>query len=611
MKLKTSFFNPTVLRKDVTRFAPLWGLYTVFMLMVVFLLGLDENEPARFASIAPNITQAMGAVNCVYGGLCALLLFGDLFTSKMAGMLHAMPMRREGWFLTHFTAGMLFCIVPNTLGAVIACMILQQYCYLAFIWLAVMVLQFLFFFSVGAFAAQCAGNKLGAMGIYALINFLAVLVAFLVVTFYEPVLYGVVMDTEGMLRGSPAVNFCLSPYMNVVYDNMEGIARFEGFKDTGWTYLWVSVAVGLVFLGSAVVLYRRRQLESAGDLISFRPAAPVFLVIYTLCCGAAFYFLPKMVGIEAEYLFLVLGFGVGFFTGHMLLEKKVNVFQLKKWIGFGALTAAFFLTITIVTIDPFGVTRYVPEADQVRRVRLSPYAADYYIENEYVALTDSQDIMAVIDVHKTMVKDRPGTRGDTMTFWIRYELRDGRTVTRKYQVEIVSSEAQTLKTFYTDFSYVTGAENVDYIMKNAEYFEFFGHRSDLPNIIFGGDGVKEQYPYEDFVVVEVDDMENSQVIRGLLEAIKADCEAGNMAQQWDFHRNEESYGNLQIMSMNYWRLESRSINIYESCVNTVEYLKNIVYLQNLENENTQDVTQEDVIAGNVPETTATEPVKVS
>ena len=69
MKLKTSFFNPTVLRKDVTRFAPLWGLYTVFMLMVVFLLGLDENEPARFASIAPNITQAMGAVICVYGGL--------------------------------------------------------------------------------------------------------------------------------------------------------------------------------------------------------------------------------------------------------------------------------------------------------------------------------------------------------------------------------------------------------------------------------------------------------------------------------------------------------------------------------------------------------------
>ena len=610
MKLKTSFFNPTVLRKDITRFAPLWGLYTVFMLMVVFLLGLDENEPARFASIAPNITQAMGAVNCVYGGLCALLLFGDLFTSKMAGMLHAMPMRREGWFLTHFTAGMLFCIVPNTLGAVIASMILQQYCYLAFIWLAVMVLQFLFFFSVGAFSAQCAGNKLGAMGIYCLINFLAVLVAFLVVTFYEPVLYGVVMDTEGMLRGSPAVNFCLSPYMNVEYDNMEGIVRFEGFKDTGWTYLWVSVAVGLVFLGSAVVLYRRRQLESAGDLISFRPAAPVFLVIYTLCCGAAFYFLPKMFGIEAEYLFLVLGFGIGFFTGHMLLEKKVNVFQLKKWIGFGALTAAFFLTITIVTIDPFGVTRYVPEADQIKKIHLSPYAAEYYIDNEYVALTDSQDIMAVIDVHKTMVKDRPGTRGETMTFWIRYELKDGRIVTRKYHVPIASSEAQTLKTFYTDFSYVTGAPDVEHILKNADFLEFYGDKSDLPNLVIG-DGELDSMYGEEFIAIEVEDMKTSQVVRGLLEAVKADCDAGNMAQMWDFHRDESYAGNLQIMSNNYWILPSRSITIYESCVNTVEYLKNIVYLQNLENENTQEVTQEDVIAGNVPETTATEPVRVS
>ena len=37
MKLKTSFFNTSVLKKDITRFAPLWGLYTVFMLLVVFL----------------------------------------------------------------------------------------------------------------------------------------------------------------------------------------------------------------------------------------------------------------------------------------------------------------------------------------------------------------------------------------------------------------------------------------------------------------------------------------------------------------------------------------------------------------------------------------------
>ena len=33
MKLKTSFFNATVLKKDITRFAPVWGIYSVILLL--------------------------------------------------------------------------------------------------------------------------------------------------------------------------------------------------------------------------------------------------------------------------------------------------------------------------------------------------------------------------------------------------------------------------------------------------------------------------------------------------------------------------------------------------------------------------------------------------
>ena len=593
MKLKTSFFNSTVLRKDITRFAPLWGLYTVFMLMTVFLIWADETEPARFAATAPNITQAMGFVNFIYAGLCALLLFGDLFQSKMAGMLHAMPMRREGWFLTHFTAGMLFCAVPNTIGAVIACVILQQYCSLAFVWLAVMILQFLFFFSVGAFSAQCAGNKLGAVGIYGLINLLAVLVTFLVVTFYQPVLYGVVIDAEELVRFSPVVNFCMSPYMHVNYDNMQGVALFEGMASAGWPYLFTAVGVGLVFLSCAVVLYCRRHMESAGDLIAFKPAGPVFLVIYTLCVGAAMYFVAEQFNSGADYIFLVLGFAIGFFTGHMLLEKKVNVFQMKKWIGFGAMTVAFFLTIGVATLDPMGITRYVPKQNQVERVHISLYESSYYIDNEYISLTDSQDIMALTDVHKTLVTNRQRNAMDTVTCWLRYYLKDGRTVTRKYYVRTDSSEGRTLKAYYTDFSAVTGADSIEHILKYAESMEFFSHTSEVPNIVFDSGNIEEKYPYEQFATVEIGDLEKSQEVRGLLEAIKADCEAGNMAQQWDFHRNEESVGNLQIVTGNYWALPGRSITVFESCTNTIHYLKSLAEEIKPEvPEQTQPVPQE-------------------
>ena len=133
MKLRTSFFNPGVLQKDLTRFAPLWGLYTIFTLFYVFLAWEDHSSAAAFARDASDIMQAMGVVNFCYAGLCALLLYSDLFTARLTNALHAMPLRREGWFLTHLAAGMLFCLIPNGLGAVVAAMALGQYAYLAYI----------------------------------------------------------------------------------------------------------------------------------------------------------------------------------------------------------------------------------------------------------------------------------------------------------------------------------------------------------------------------------------------------------------------------------------------------------------------------------------------
>ena len=38
MKSKISFFNKTAFKKDVTRFAPIWILYTVCMILGVVML---------------------------------------------------------------------------------------------------------------------------------------------------------------------------------------------------------------------------------------------------------------------------------------------------------------------------------------------------------------------------------------------------------------------------------------------------------------------------------------------------------------------------------------------------------------------------------------------
>ncbi len=582
MKLKTSFFNPTVLRKDVTRFAPLWGLYTVFMLMAVFLIWADENEPARFASNAPYIMMAMGVVNFFYAGICALLLFGDLFQSKMAGSLHAMPMRREGWFLTHLCAGLLFCIGPNAIGAVIASMILQEYCYLAFLWLAIMVLQFLFFFSVGAFSTQCAGNKLGAVAVYGLFNLLSVLAAFLVDTFYAPVLYGIETNWEAICTHSPVVGFSTFQYVDMLYDNMYGIARFEGFLGEQWRYLFIAAAVGVVLLGASVLLYRRRHMESAGDFIAVKPAAPVFLVIYTLCAGAVLYFIADQLNTDAEYAFLLIGFAIGFFTGWMLLEKKVNVFQLKKWIGFGVLTLAFFLTVTITWMDPAGITRYVPESSQISYVQVSPYASDYYLDYESLILDEAKDVQTILDIHSQIIQERSNPDHGNLCLRLRYNLRSGVTVDRTYYIDTASEAGQTLKTYFSDFRYVTMFDTVDALMDKVAFMEFYTHTDKFSSMAIE---MQQDSEASGFLEGKYGDNENwrsfsgeegKNIARGLIEAIYWDCREGNMAQNWEFHQAEESEGSLTICYyVDRYVTEYVDITIYASCENTVNYLKSL------------------------------------
>ena len=581
MKLKTSYFNQDVLKKDITRFAPAWGLYTVFMLMTLFLLWTDENDPARFAANAQYIMQSMGVVNFFYAGICALLLFGDLCKSRMCNALHAMPLRREGWFLTHLTAGLLFSLVPNALGAALSCVILQEYCYLAFLWLGIMMLQFLFFFGAGAFSIQCAGNLLGAAAVYGLFNLLAVLAAFLADTFYVPVLYGMETDWQSICRCAPVVGFTMSEFVAVDYDNMHAIARFEGFISRDWRYLLIAAGVGLVLLGASLLLYRRRQLESAGDFMAVKSVSPVFLVIYTLCVGAVFYFIADTLATDAEYVFLLIGFAIGFFTGWMLLEKKVNVFQSKKFLGFGILTLVFFLTITVTWLDPVGVTRYVPEVSQVSSVTISPYASDYYLENRGLTLTGEQEVQEILEIHSRMIESRYPDEGN-LCVRLRYKLRGGATVSRTYYIDAESEIGKTLEKYFSRFSYVTGGERVDALVEKAQFMEFYSHTTDLPNMLLewnrdqvDGEIIREKYgdseEWRSF-----SGQEGKEIARGLLEAIYLDCQAGTMAQQWDFHYGQEAVGNLTIcFAQDRYTTEYMDVVVFADSENTINYLKSL------------------------------------
>ena len=616
MKLRTSFFNPTVLKKDITRFAPVWALYTIFACLFVLLLGTVEAHAAFQAEIIAFMIPGMVFVNLLYAPAAAFLLFGDLFQSKLCNALHAMPMRREGWFLTHLTAGLFFGIVPNLIPCLLACTYLDSYCYLAFLWLGATVLQYLFFFGVACFAVHCAGNRIGAIAIYGIFNFFPMLVAWVANTFYVPLLYGLEVPYEVFAHYSPVVGLC-QEYVNIKTESTPIRLVFEGFLPATWRYLFICAAIGVVLLGVCVILYRKRHLESAGDMISFRPAAPVFLVIYTLCVGTMLFTAGSLSDGALPYLFLIIGLAVGFFTGKMLLERKVRVFEGKSFLQYGILTLVFFLTLGITALDPFGVTRFVPETASVEAVHITMSHYYYDIENDSVRLTDPQAIEDVRQVQKLCLENRydEDDMGEydkllithqiadqgVAPLTIQYTLTNGNQITRKYYIDPTGADGQLLRPYFSSSQAVFSVEDplvlLEYMRRLQVDREDLGHP-----VLIVGSSVDDLDPYFDELygntpsyhsyALPSGNFEEDAVLIGLLEAMKKDCEEGNLCQDYYFHSpTSEVFCYIEIQlnktmpdTVSLSNLEEAmasvtksylSIRIYKEAKHTVAYLQNL------------------------------------
>ena len=561
MKSRTSFFNLTAFRKNITRFAPVWALYTVFLLLVLF--AVNEQEPLYMARDVLAITRLAGVGNLLYAGIVAMCLFGDLYKNRLCCALHAFPMRREGWLLTNVATGFLFSFVPNALVCVFASFSLGEYAYLIWILFGISCLQYLFFFGTAVLSAMCAGNQLGMVAIYGIIHFVVVLIYFLAEVIYQPLIYGIELHTDKFFRYFP-LSRMFTEYVNTEYKKIALV--FLGYDKEAWTHLAICAAVGVVSFVLAWVVYRRRHLERAGDFISLRPVAPVFLVIYTIAVGTVFYSFSEMIN-QPSYMVFAAGIAIGFFTGQMLLNRTVRVFHKKSWLAFGVLAVVLSGSMALTWLDPMGIGSYVPPLNKVESAAIyGPDKIYYYAydPDEYntFELTDPEEISKLQTFHQKLAANRPAGN-NTYDVRIRYKLTDGSEVSRYYQVNINGSLAEEAGAWFSDARYIFQLEDPEVLYHLFDAFNVDQHYYD-PNT---GD-------WEPFFYKSKDPEE----LKGLLDAILADCAAGKMGQFWNFHRGEEIKYNIgfelkdDFSEKNDEAYRFKTLSVYNDSTNTIAYL---------------------------------------
>ena len=422
MRSATLYFNFTLFRKNLSRFWPIWGLYGFLWLMLLPVNVLVNGEymgrgQARMLPLEYCSGYLGAAVffSLVFGILAAMAVFSYLYSSRSAGFLHTLPLRREGLFLTNYLSGLAFLIVPNLTVFLLSVLVEAAFGILVFsslfTWLVVTCLLNLFFYSFAVFCAMFTGHILALPAFYGILNILAAGLCYLLQDMASRFLFGF---TGAAWMGKAATWLTPILYLGQHTGIEYGEAGTNSAYFSGLGYVFLLALVGVAFAGLALVVYRRRQLESAGDVVSVGWVKPVFQYGVAFCCsitlGSLFdnifsSLLPRSAWILLAWMLLWGAFGC--FVAAMLLHKSFWVFR-PCWKGCAVFLAALTAAMCLMELDGFGFERRVPAAAQVERVYLSSvrsYPDDDLRWNTYT-LEDPELIQQLVELHQRITQEK-------------------------------------------------------------------------------------------------------------------------------------------------------------------------------------------------------------
>ena len=589
MKSRTSSFNKTVFKKDITRFAPAWGIYTIILLLAVVSLANIRHAYFRVQNVSDTI-MVMSWINLLYGAIVAQLLFGDLYVGRMCNALHALPLRRESWFATHVASGICFSALPNLAIALIAlpALRLESGWTAVFWWLLASELQYLFFFGTAVLCVMLSGNRFGQAALYGIINFAGLLAYWMASAVYEPFLYGIQFSEVPFMRICPLGQInTMSDVLTIDFERIENaLGETEYYiihsitPEGGWGYMAICAAVGIAALICALALYRRRKLECAGDFVAISAMEPVVTVIVTVFAGGVFHMFADAFGMNLRSVMLGAGMVLGFFICRMMLERTTRVFRKKAFLFCGSIIAIFGLTVLLTYLDPAGITRYIPAAEGVESITFSrSYSLHSHQDFPYTAVSE-EDIAALQRVHEAGISKQSSVQPEEMEEMysiydvrLEYKLKNGKTLNRFYTINPVSEAGQILKDYFSTTDCVLGIPE-DQLAAAVPYVRSI---------------------YTEMLQQEIYNLDNLD-IAGLFEAVAADCRAGNMVQHTGYHypSNYDLLGLMEIdnvvsyleigwdralltkeMENAYGTVSAMrytNLRVYRSCVNTIEWM---------------------------------------
>ena len=569
MQSKTSYFNGTLFRKNLSRFWPLWGLASFLGALVPLALllqalrrGAEDYTPESAVSFTNFYYGAVGyalpVISLLYAILCAMVVWNYLYNSRSVGLMHSLPIRREGLFLTNFLSGMAMMLIPYVATGGLCVLYSLLYGCFDLTGLAVTVAavlgESLFYFGSATLVAFLVGNVFALPALYFLLHFLFVLLDWLVSAFSRGFLFGVSGDYSGTVEWlSPTVYLLRRVQPACTYEEVSRRTESTGeiwyehvLTEVHMEGVWivgVYALAGLVMLALAWLLYRRRRSESAGDVVAVGPVKPLFrfglAALAALLGGIALYelFWQNLAGgryFEALPMAVCMAAAgaIGYYGASMLLAKSLRVFR-GSWKGLALVLCACAALCGALEFDLPGVEKRVPEQEEVETVDLQVAGNSYtfYPEEEEALLEQVRTLHSAIAAERDSIIERQEswwgeTDRETMVrLRLTYRLKNGRMVKRSYDLPLSREQMAQAGTY----------ENLLDALINGEAMKAKRLHLNDPEYQAAGGYLYRNADNRDFDL-------NSREAAAILEALGQDVQEGTWGtHDWFTHDNRNDY----------------------------------------------------------------------
>lgn len=461
MKSRISLCNGTILKKDLTRFAPLmlltglilWAMGSV---MKPAFQSLEAYEKPETVTITIYPVLLLGLVS-------AITLFTYLTKKRECDAIHALPVRRETLLMTKILAAFLQFAVPFGIF------------YIFFpgnrgwgFQMLVSLCTWLFFFGAAVFSMMLVGRRLAGYIVFTLLIDLLSTIYLIVDSLYIPLLPGVFLDGD-LMELSPTTFLMTLDFQNGSFS--EVLLPMLGFG-----------LLGLAFLALSWITYRRRRLERAGDFLAVKWLEPVLAWMLGITVSIVTIGIAQLVD-GSIWLGLAIGLTIGYFAARMFFARTIKVFGKRSLVGWAALVAVMAASLYLTSLDPLGIVERVPETAEIESVTLYDNAYAYYDEYSYAlegdgyTTADPAEIGQLRTMHRNLIalgeQEVDLDQQYNNRFYLVYNLKNGTHVRRTYYI-LGGEELKQAKYFMSQPENLLGTADLEALLGSIGELHAYG-----------------------------------------------------------------------------------------------------------------------------------------